>query len=405
MSEASFGPAPARPVRLTVVSTHPIQYYTPLFRCLAQARRHLRLDVLYITRPTPAQQGIGYGVPFVWDLPLLEGHPQRILRPPLGSDDFGRFFGLRARGLRAAIVETDPDVVLVPGWEYFASLQALLACRALGLPVLYRGDTSLLQAPKPYRLRHVAWVVRTHALLRLYSAYLAVGRHARRYLERFGVSERNVFRSPHCVDVDFFRTASSPLRRPEQRGCLRRSFGCGNEDFVVLFAGKIVPEKRLDLLIEALAGLGPRTRLLVAGTGTAEERCRRLAEVHGVRASWLGFRNQGKLPEVYAAADVLCLPSERETWGLVVNEALACGTPCVVSDGVGCAPDLIETPWTGEVFRRGDVRALREALLRIRDRRRRGVDYSTACLRMAASHSPLAASRGIVAACRHVTGL
>lgn len=84
----------------------------------------------------------------------------------------------------------------------------------------------------------------------------------------------------------------------------------------------------------------------------------------GAPVRLLGFFNQTEMPEAYALADALVLPSETETWGLVVNEALACGMPAVVSSGVGCAPDLIEADATGETYPMGDVDALAVAMER-----------------------------------------
>ena len=84
----------------------------------------------------------------------------------------------------------------------------------------------------------------------------------------------------------------------------------------------------------------------------------------GAPVRLLGFFNQSEMPEAYALADVLVLPSETETWGLVVNEALACGLPAVVSSGVGCAPDLVEPGATGETYPMGDVDALAVAMER-----------------------------------------
>jgi glycosyltransferase involved in cell wall biosynthesis len=77
----------------------------------------------------------------------------------------------------------------------------------------------------------------------------------------------------------------------------------------------------------------------------------------------MGFVNQSELPAVYGSADLLVLPSDgQETWGLVVNEAMACGIPAVVSDAVGCGPDLIEPGRTGATFPLGDVAALASAI-------------------------------------------
>lgn len=142
--------------------------------------------------------------------------------------------------------------------------------------------------------------------------------------------------------------------------------------------------------------------LLVAGAGTLEAECRAEAERLGVRAVWAGFLNQTEIVRAFAAADCLALPSESETWGLAVNEALATGLPCVVSDRVGCAPDLISPGETGEVFQTGDVGALQAAIERVRQRIIAGHLYDAACRAKADEYSFAAATAGLLAACRAI---
>lgn len=108
-----------------------------------------------------------------------------------------------------------------------------------------------------------------------------------------------------------------------------------------------------------LAAAGKGVELVVAGAGPLEGSLAEAARAGGVDGRFLGFVNQSKLPVVYASADAIVLPSTaRETWGLVVNEAMACGIPAVVSDAVGCGPDLIQPGVTGAVAPLGDVPAL-----------------------------------------------
>jgi glycosyltransferase involved in cell wall biosynthesis len=119
----------------------------------------------------------------------------------------------------------------------------------------------------------------------------------------------------------------------------------------------------------------------------------------GVRATWIGFLNQTKLARAYAVADCLALPSGSETWGLVVNEAMATGLPCVVGDLVGCGPDLIEPERTGYIFRVGSVEGLAGSLERMRALRETGTFQREWCLEKAGTHSFEAATEGLVAAC------
>jgi glycosyltransferase involved in cell wall biosynthesis len=180
---------------------------------------------------------------------------------------------------------------------------------------------------------------------------------------------------------------------------VRAAFGLPAEDFVILFAGKLEAKKRPDDVLRAAARLGPGVSVLCVGTGPLEEACRATAGQLGVRVAWAGFLNQSEIGRAYAAADCLVLPSTwGETWGLVVNEALATGLPCVVSDQVGCAPDLIEDGVTGYQYRMGQVEELAAALQRVRA----GNNWGDACRGRVAAYSLEAASAGLVTACRAV---
>ena len=117
----------------------------------------------------------------------------------------------------------------------------------------------------------------------------------------------------------------------------------------------------------------------------------------------VGFLNQSQLGEPYALADCLTLPSDfPETWGLVVNEALATGLPCVVSNAVGCAPDLIRDGETGYVYPLDDIEALAMTLAKVRHRKAEGHDWGPACRALVAAYSYDAMTAGVVRAARSV---
>jgi glycosyltransferase involved in cell wall biosynthesis len=130
-----------------------------------------------------------------------------------------------------------------------------------------------------------------------------------------------------------------------------------------LFVGKFEEKKRpFDFLraLEAADGEG-----IMAGDGALKAKCEKYAREKGLNVKFSGFVNQSGMPAVYASADVLVLPSDaRETWGLVVNEAMACGLPAVVSNEAGCAPDLVREGRTGYVFPCGDVEKLAACMKR-----------------------------------------
>ena len=337
--------------RIGFLVSHPIQYYAPIFRELA---RRCDLTVFFAHRQDAAAQGkAGYGVAFDWDVDLLSGYESRFLRNVARAPSTQTFAGCNTPGIAEEISAGRFDAFVVPGWSLRSYWQAVRACRRARVPVMVRGD-SQLAGQRGGAVGKVKGVVFPH-MLKQFDACLYVGQRNREYLEHYGVSAKRLFFSPHCVDNDAFRRASDAARGAGGRGpsgSRRR----------VLFVGRLVDSKRPMDVVQAVVRLvseGRPVDLVIAGAGELQGRMEEVARTAGVDAKFLGFVNQSQLPGVYASSDVIVLPSiATETWGLVVNEAMACGVPAVVSDAVGCGPDLILPGATGAVAPLGDVPAL-----------------------------------------------
>jgi glycosyltransferase involved in cell wall biosynthesis len=344
--------------RLAVVASHPVQYYAPLFRELA---RRLELSVFYAHRASAEDQAAaGFGVAFEWDSDLLSGYAHRFLRNVARQPRLDAFGGCDTPEIGARLREGGFDAVMLFGWRLKSDLQAGLAAKRLGLPILVRGDSQLATPRSP--LRRLAKAIAYPPLLRLADAALYVGERSRAYWARYGYPASRTFFSPHSVDAAWFANRATP----QAREALRARLGIRTEAAVALFAGKLAPFKRPLDVVEAAARLrrdGAPVTVLVAGAGELAGAMADAARRAGVDLHPLGFCNQTQMPEVYAASDVLVLPSDsRETWGLVANEALACCRPVVLSDQVGAAPDLAADGDAGRVFRGGDAADLAAAL-------------------------------------------
>lgn len=348
----------ARPYRLFAVETHPIQYKAPLFRQLA-ADPLIELTVLYAMMPDAKQQGAGFGVPFDWDVPLLGGYRHEVLENRAKQPSVTAFSGCDTPGLFARLRRDRPDAVLVNGWVAKTCGQALWACRRLGIPCLVRGEANQLRP-------RAAWKQGLHRLLlRQYAAFLAIGSANRDFYRFHRCREDRIFWAPYAVDNGYF--AAQAAARSGRRAELRAAFGIPPEAVVFLFAGKLEDKKHPRDLLEAVARLPAELRaqahVLIAGDGPLRGECELVARERNLRVSWAGFLNQARLPDAYAAADALVLPSDAgETWGLVVNEAMASGRPAVVSRAAGCCADLIVEAKTGHSFAARDVQGLAEVL-------------------------------------------
>lgn len=347
--------------KIGIFTTHPIQYKAPWYRALS-AREDVDLTVFYCMIPDAQQQGDGFGVAFEWDIPLLDGYKYEVLENVAREPAVTSFRGCDTPGILSIVRDRGFDAFIVNGWVVKACLQLLWACRRSGVPCIVRGESNALRP-------RVWWKRMVHRmLLKQYAAYLAIGQSNRDFYLQNGVAERDVFLAPYSVDNDRFERAAEQ-RRPE-RAAIRAEWQIPADAFVFLFCAKFIDKKRPADLLEAAAAaqeLAPGRagiHVLMVGDGELKPDCQRLASDRRVAATFTGFLNQSDIVRAYVAADCLVLPSDYgETWGLVVNEAMACGLPAIVSDRVGCGPDLIVAGETGDTFAFADCRALAELLI------------------------------------------
>lgn len=344
--------------RLAIVSTHPIQYYAPWFRYLA-SRADLQLRVFYLDDPSlRGAPDPEFGVDLKWDVPLLDGYDSIFVPNLSRQPGSSHYLGLHNPSLWSRIDGMKPHATLLMAYHYRSLLPPLLKGRVRG-PVFLRGDSHLLGRKASLR----RWLA-DRVIRRAFSALdgaLYTGALNREYFLFHGLAPSRLHFSPPAVDLDRFCPSDEVV---SQAASWRRSLGIPEQDRVVLFAGKLIPKKRpLDLLRAFRQAALPDASLLFAGDGPLKPQLQEAAAGDSsIRFS--PVQNQSAMPRTYAASDLMVLPSDSasETWGLAVNEAFAMGVPAVVSDRVGCGPDLVAGRDTGLVFPAGDVDALAEAL-------------------------------------------
>jgi len=302
------------------------------------------LDVYYCYNPTPQQQGnAGFGVDFEWDIPLLEGYSSTFLTQKLT--------------IRKVIAAGSYDAVVINGWSYHQAICAIFACWASGTPVMIRSD-SHLNTPR-HHVKRLMKYLPYRAFISRMDACLSVGQWSTDYYLHYGAKPERVFQVPHVIDQNRFDREIekySPAREE-----LRRAWRLGKNTIVFLFVGKFISKKRPKDFIRAVhlaACRDSRIQGLMVGDGPLREECESLTQRLAAPIHFAGFLNQSEIISAYVASDALILPSDGgETWGLVVNEAMYCRLPCLVSSKVGCGPDLV-SPDTGGIFPLGDVEHL-----------------------------------------------
>ncbi|MGA2134368.1 MAG: glycosyltransferase family 4 protein [Bryobacteraceae bacterium] len=383
---------------LAVIETHPIQYHAPVYSHL-QSRFGIPVSAIYASDFSVAgYRDREFGASFRWDTDLMSGYTASFLSTvadggPSSAEEAS------TSGLPKALRAASPAAILLTGYSPRFHRNAWVAAWRARVPLLLRAETTD-HARGRGRMRDAA---RTQALRLLYrscSRFLYVGRRSRAHFERLGIPQDRLVFSPYCVDTSAFRCDEEA--RLHLRAATRERLGILESDLVILFSGKLSPRKAPNLLFGAVESLaretGRRMTLAFLGSGELETGLRQMASASPAGAHFLGFRNQSELSPYYHAADLLVLPSlHSETWGLVVNEALHHGVPCVVSDAVGCGPDLIEPGVTGEIATAGFQASLAAAIARalpLVDRR----DIRERCREKAAGYTVEKAAAGIAEA-------
>jgi glycosyltransferase involved in cell wall biosynthesis len=343
--------------RLGIVVTHPIQYQVPLFRHLA-ARSAIEPLVFFLSEHGLAESfDPGFGRAFKYDVPLLEGYEYLMVSncgPKAAVDTPFRVFN---PSLPALIRRSRVDALLVHGYSTISHWLAYAAAVGSRIPYLLRGESRPDQG-NARGLKMMAKRTLIQPLVRNAGACLAIGTENRRFYRSYGAQPDQVFFAPYSVDTDRFSAAGAFGRA--HRADMLESVGLQPDIPLVLFAAKLLPRKRPTDVVMALDRLEQRVSLAVIGDGPLRPDIEELAAGRPWMRT-LGFVNQREIAEWYGAADLFVLPSDREPWGLAVNEAMAAGAVPIVSDSVGCAPDLV-TPDVGWVYATGDVGALARAL-------------------------------------------
>lgn len=337
-------PTACRP-RLGVLVSHAIQYQAPLYQELSR-RARVDLEVAFLSRQGALPyRDRGFGVTLAWDIDLLGGYRSTLLEHESRGDKIRWLFAL-SDWLRRQ------DIVVLHGHADPEMLLAAAACRTLTVPYLLRGDSSAETAATGWR-RLARHALASFSVTGAIGA-LPVGQRNAEFYDRYGSIPH--FLAPHSVDNDRFRAASDAMR--SMRIERLTSLGLDPRRPTVIFSGKLTPRKRPLDAVHAIGRCQDALNLLILGDGPLRDEIRHFEAQLPVRC--LGFVNQADLPGWYASGDIIVLPSEKEPWGLVVNEGMACGLVPVVSDAVGCAPDLVDG--IGEIVPVGNIDELAGAL-------------------------------------------
>lgn len=342
--------------RLVILTEIISPYRIPLFNALVQ-HEEVDLHVIFLAETDPTLRD--------WHVYKNEiQFSYEVL--PSWRKRFGRYNWLLNRGVGHALSKSAPDLILCGGYNYVASWQSLIWARVHKIPFILWSESNA----KDLRRGHILVELLKSAFLRKCNGFVVPGQPAQEYLQNEkNIKEGLIFTAPNAVDNDLF-AASAAVARRDAAG-RRESLGLPERYF--LFVGRLVREKGVFELLSAYAKLDASLRRRVGLVFVGDGVCRGPLEEEAASISpgvvrFAGFAQREQLAIFYALAEMLVLPTYADTWGLVVNEAMACGLPVILSRAAGCAADLLKENWNGLLVPPRDVASLTAAMRYLADK-------------------------------------
>jgi glycosyltransferase involved in cell wall biosynthesis len=323
--------------KLAIVTSHPIQYNAPFFRLLAK-QNSVDLKVFYTwgIESVSSKFDPDFGRVIEWDIPLLEGYDYHFTRNVARNPGSEHFKGIITPDLIGEIQSFNPDIIWVWGWSFHSHIQVMQSFKGK-IPIWFRGDSILgennLGLKTLFRKIVLQWVYK-HV-----EKAFSVGENNKSYYLTFGLKETQIIETYHAIDNERFAQITSNDELILQS--LKEQLEIERNDYVILYAGKIEPRKNPGFLSSLAQSINnEKIKLIIVGNGPLESELKsQIAHLKHIK--FLDFQNQSQMPIIYRLANLYILPSLNETWGLGMNEALACGVPVAASMHCGGAIDLI----------------------------------------------------------------
>jgi glycosyltransferase involved in cell wall biosynthesis len=372
-------------MRLVILTEIISPYRIPLFNALAR-RPEVDLHVIFMAETDPhLRQWQVYKEEIQFSFQVLPSWRKRM----------GKYNMLLNRGVGSALGAARPDAVLCGGYSYVASWQALRWSQSRGIPFLLWSESNSQDLRRGFAL--VEFLKKR--FLRKCQAFVVPGWSARQYLLAQGIKDSDIFTAPNAVDNDFFSERAAAVRA--HAAATRVRLGLPNRYF--LFTGRLVKEKGVFDLLSAYDRLDSSIReevgLVFVGDGSCRKQLEdRAAAVAPGIVKFAGFVQRDELAEYYGLADVMILPTYSDTWGLVINEALACGLAVIVSRAAGAAADLVKDNWNGWLVPTGGVAGLTAAMQSLASQPELRATMGTNSLESIMNYSPAAWAQQIVQA-------
>ena len=367
-------------IRLAILTELIAPYRIPVFNALA---RHAEIDlhVLFLAETNPSvRQWRIYQDEIRFSYQVL----------PSWRTKLGKYDLLLNQNVSQALQHLAPEIILCGGYNYLASWQAQRWAKRNNVPFLLWSEST----SNDQRRGHALIESLKHTFFENCDGFVVPGTSARHYAEQMGASPDRIFLAPNAVDINLFASGADSARVSASR--VRGALGLPSRYF--LFVGRLVEAKGVFDLLQAYAGLSEKLRsqigLVIAGDGPLRAELESMAHsIYPGTIHFPGFVHRDALASYYALAECSVLPTHSDPWGLVVNEAMACGLPVICSQVAGCAADLIRS--NGILVPPADTTLLTRALEEIATNPVRAKQMSSRSKELIRNYSPDLCAAGI----------
>lgn len=238
-------------------------------------------------------------------------------------------------GLLKVLLQYNPDIIITSGYDSLAYWEAFLYCKFFRKKFILWNGTTLLSASGMSGLFKILKKI----IVKGADRYIAYGTKAKEYLEYLGAKPKDIFIALNTVDIDFFVPKTLKYRMSLEFVKERKKY----PKILLLYVGQLIKRKGIEQVLKALSILrDDDLGIIIVGSGPEEDCLKNFCQKNKLsNIFFIGFHQQNELPKYYALADILILPSINEVWGLVVNEALACGLFVLCSKYAGSCYDII----------------------------------------------------------------
>ncbi len=310
--------------KLLILQTHPIQYYAPIYKTLAN-RDKIDVVVIYLTDAgAKTHFDPGFNREVKWDIDLLAGYRYRILQPNRSINN-KNFWTKHDSRLTDLIDEEKPDWIMLYGYSSRMNWSVWWHAQKRGIKLLYTSDSNARIESYKTKLHAYLKKIIVSRFFKKIDYFFTPSDANKEYLLRYGALIQKIIWCPFAIEVDRFTIPEINTKR----------------NFNFVWAGKFIERKRCKDYLIALINLkkeGYIFKALLVGDGVLANELnpliKSLLSTHHLEQ--LGFVNQAGLPDVLHSAETLIFTSENEPYGLIATEAAACGCALIVADNIGC---------------------------------------------------------------------